>query len=54
MGSGSEFIEDNAKSKYHPYEDISDSEGTEAGEGQLTASETSRTIIEVYRIYIVS
>lgn len=47
LGSGSDHIEENGKSKYHPYEDISDSEATEAGEGRLTTSETSRTIIEV-------
>ncbi|KAL2922084.1 hypothetical protein RDABS01_013575 [Bienertia sinuspersici] len=47
LGSGSDQIEENGKSKYHPFEDISDSEETEAAEGRLTASETSRTIIEV-------
>lgn len=47
LGAGSDHLEESGKPKYHPFEDISDSEGTEAGEGQLTASETCRTIIEV-------
>ncbi|KNA07068.1 hypothetical protein SOVF_175310 [Spinacia oleracea] len=47
LGSGSDQLGENGKSKYHPYEDISDSESTAVEEGQLTASETCRTIIEV-------
>ncbi|CAN4087666.1 unnamed protein product [Withania somnifera] len=41
-------VKQNAKpSRYHPFEDISDSENGDNEEGQLTAAETSRTIIEV-------
>uniref|UniRef100_A0A803M054 Uncharacterized protein n=1 Tax=Chenopodium quinoa TaxID=63459 RepID=A0A803M054_CHEQI len=47
LGSGSDHLGENGKSKYHPFEDISDSEAADAEKGQLTASETCRTIIEV-------
>ena len=48
LGSGSDKVGDNGKSRYHPFEDILESEATEVGEGRLTAAETSRTIVEVY------
>ena len=48
FGSGSDPVERAGKAKgYHPYEDISDSEGVESGEARLTPAETTRTIIEV-------
>ncbi|KAM3319936.1 putative protein isoform X1 [Capsicum chacoense] len=41
-------VKQNAKpSRYHPFEDISDSENGENEEAQLTPAETARTIIEV-------
>ncbi|KAA8533671.1 hypothetical protein F0562_031188 [Nyssa sinensis] len=41
-------LEQNPKpSRYHPFEDISDSESMEGGETRLTPAETTRTIIEV-------
>ncbi|CAN4085822.1 unnamed protein product [Withania somnifera] len=41
-------VKQNAKpSRYHPFEDISDSENGDNEEAQLTPAETSRTIIEV-------
>ncbi|KAL2558663.1 Pentatricopeptide repeat (PPR) superfamily protein [Forsythia ovata] len=46
--SGSGFEKQNGKSqKYHPFEEIAESELTENGEASLTPAETTRTIIEV-------
>ncbi|KAG5617106.1 hypothetical protein H5410_016930, partial [Solanum commersonii] len=40
-------VKQNAKpSRYHPFEDISDSENGETEETQLSPAETARTIIE--------
>ncbi|KAL8153471.1 hypothetical protein V2J09_011231 [Rumex salicifolius] len=47
LGSGSDQVGENEKEGYHPFEDISDSEGVEPGDARLTAAETSRTVIEV-------
>lgn len=46
--SGSGPVKQNAKpQRYHPFEEISDSESNENGEARLTAAETTRTVIEV-------
>ncbi|OIT26707.1 PREDICTED: uncharacterized protein At3g49140-like isoform X1 [Nicotiana attenuata] len=46
--AGTGPVKQNAKpSRYHPFEDISDSEIGENEEAQLTPAETSKTIIEV-------
>lgn len=47
LGSGSDKGGDGSKSRYHPFEDILESEAAETGERRLTAAETSRTILEV-------
>ncbi|KAH9605886.1 hypothetical protein KSS87_015306 [Heliosperma pusillum] len=47
LGSGFDQVGRNGKSGYHPFEDISDSEATGAGDGRLSPAETCRTIIEV-------
>lgn len=48
-------VKQNAKpSRYHPFEDISDSENGENEEAQLSPAETARTIIEVPINTIVS
>nr|GLL20112.1 uncharacterized protein At3g49140-like [Ipomoea trifida]GMC61037.1 uncharacterized protein At3g49140-like [Ipomoea batatas]GMC64812.1 uncharacterized protein At3g49140-like [Ipomoea batatas] len=46
--SGSEPVKQSAKPmRYHPFEDIAESELTVNGEARLTPAETTRTIIEV-------
>ncbi|KAJ8452768.1 hypothetical protein Cgig2_005104 [Carnegiea gigantea] len=47
LGSASDKGGDSSKSRYHPFEDILESEAAETGERRLTAAETSRTIVEV-------